>query len=303
LGYQNLNDLVWRLSHVAILLKKSDVLDLPPALHETRYVTLSAKSQKTYNDLKDEMITELEAIEVRRDEYRELKRQLKDLDEESKEFQRIADRMEALEAEGPVTITAEHVFTRIQKLGQITSGFIYPDPTEINEKTLKPIRPPAIRLGHEKLDVLMELMEARAGEPTVIVTQMDEEEKIISEAIRKKYGFIPKVLNGAVQGAEARHQMIAEAANDPCFIVKQKVGARGVDMRWADTIIFYSHNYDTEFYEQMLARNHRGGQTKPVTYIHILAKDTIDVKVMKSLEADLNLARTIEHGWRELFAA
>lgn len=299
-GYQNLDDFVSRLSKCAILLKKSDVLDLPPVVHETRRVTLSSKSRRIYDELKDEMVAELKATEVRSAEYKALKAQFEKLDEEDPEAQAIAERMEELKAEGPVTITAEHVFTRIQKLGQICSGFIYPDPTEVDERG-RPIRPEAIRLGTEKLSVLMEVLENRAGEPTIIVTQMDEEEKIISEAVKKHFKFTPKILNGSVTGAEARHNMIAAAAKDPCFIVKQSVGARGVDMRWADMIIFFSHNYNTEFYEQMLARNHRGGQTKPITYLHILARDTVDMKIMRALERDLNLARSIEHDWRELF--
>jgi hypothetical protein len=304
-GYQNLDDFVRRLSKCAILLKKSDVLDLPPAVHETRLVDLCPKSRRIYNDLQNEMVAELEAIEVRSIEYRDLKVQYEAMDEEdaiSGEAQAIAKRMEELESEGPVVITAEHVFSRIQKLTQVCSGFIYPDATEVDARG-KPIRPEAIRLGHEKLYVLMEVLENRSGKPTVIVTQSDEEERIISEAVKKQLKFVPKILNGSVSGAETRHKMIAAAAADPCFIVKQSVGARGVDMRWADMIIFFSHNANTEFYEQMLCRNHRGGQTKSVTYLHLLARDTRDMKTMRILTGDLALARSIESSWRELLVA
>jgi len=48
LGYHNLGDLVKKMSKVAVMLKKSDVLDLPPAVHETRMITLSAKSSYTF---------------------------------------------------------------------------------------------------------------------------------------------------------------------------------------------------------------------------------------------------------------
>jgi SNF2 family DNA or RNA helicase len=97
--------------------------------------------------------------------------------------------------------------------------------------------------------------------------------------------------------------MIAAAANDPAFIVKSSIGSKGVDMRWADMIIFFSHNYNTEHYDQMMSRNHRGGQTKPVTYVHLIAKDTIDKKVMASLQGDIRVATDIERSWRSLFAA
>jgi non-specific serine/threonine protein kinase len=258
LGYHNLGDLVRKMSKVAVMLKKSDVLDLPPAVHETRLIELSAKSRKIYDDLVEQTIAELDA---------------------------------------QTTVSADHVFTSIRKLMQITGGFVYPDPDEDTPD----IKPDPVRLSTEKLDVLMEILEERDS-PTVIVTQFDEEERIIAAAIRKRFGFTPKVLNGSVKGAEARHKMIQAAAEDLAFIVKERVGAKGVDMRFADMIVFFSHSYDTERYEQMLARNHRGGQTKNITYIHLLCKNTIDMKIMRALERDLSLAASIEHDWRALFA-
>lgn len=293
-GYQNLDDLARRLSKVAILLKKADCFDLPPVTHETRRVSLCSKSQKLYDELKANMYAEMEAIEVRHVEYRKLMAEVKDLDEESDEFIETMDKIEELRMEGPVSITATHVFSRIQKLQQICNGYITAD-EEFGEEWSKE----TIRLGHEKVDAVMEVLEMRDGEPTVIVVQWDEEEKILMEAIRKKFGIIPKILNGSVKGAKKRHDMIAEAANEPVFIVKESVAARGVDMRWTDMLIFYSHVYNTEFYEQMLSRNHRGGQTKSITYVHILADAPSDKKVMTVLNSDLARAISIEKQWRE----
>jgi SNF2 family DNA or RNA helicase len=288
LGYRNLEDLAWRLSHVAILMKKSDVLDLPPATHQTRIVRLSPKARKLYDTLKEEQIAEIEALEEEWTAYRKATRDLKGLDEEQLAELDLPDK--------PQYVTAQHVFTCMRKLMQITSGFIYPDRDEDDpEKDPEPIL-----VGKEKVEEVIKLLELRDS-PTVIVCQFNQEEAMLVQAIRKKFGFIPKVLNGSVKKAEDRHKMIAEAANDPAFIVKGSVGSKGVDMRWADMIIFFSHDYDTEDYDQMLARNHRGGQTKPVTYVHLLTENTIDVKIMQSLQRDLKLAASIETSWRALF--
>jgi len=255
-GYHHIGDLVRRLSKVAVMLKKTDILDLPPFTHETRQVELCAKSQKVYNDLVEETVAELDKG----------------------------------------TVSSDHIFTTIRKLAQITSGFVYPDVDE----NVPDIKPAPIRLGIEKVEVLMNILEERDA-PTVIITQFDEEERILVEAIRKKFGFIPKVLNGSVKGAEARHQMIEAAAEDLVFVMKESVGARGIDVKFADMMIFYSHSYNTEAYTQILSRNHRGGQTKNITYIHLLCKNSIDMKVMKALEKDLSLAALIESDWRRLF--
>jgi chromodomain-helicase-DNA-binding protein 1 len=265
LGYQNLDDFVERLASCAILLKKEDVVDLPPFVHETRKVSLSAKSRKVYD-------------EVTQDNYAYL---------------------EQLEADG-VEITASHVFAVQRKQMQITSGFVYPDLVQVGEgDDAKMVKPAPIRLGTEKVSMLLDIMENR-DYPTIIVVQMDEEERIVSETLEKRFGFTPKILNGRVKGAAARHNMIREARNDLGFIVKESVGAKGVDMRAFDMTIFYSHSFDTEDYDQMMSRNHRGGQTKNITYVHLLIKNTVDMHVMKSLKSDISLARQIERDWREL---
>jgi SNF2 family DNA or RNA helicase len=246
------------MSKVAVMLKKTDVLDLPPAIHETRIVKLCSKARKFYDDLVEDTIAEW--------------------DEQT-------------------TVSADHIFAFMRKAMQITGGFVYPDPDEDTPE----IKPDPVRLGTEKLDVLMDILEDRDS-PTIVVTQFDEEERIIAAAVRKRFGFVPKILNGSVKGAEARHKLIQSASEDLVFIVKERVGGMGIDLRFADMTIFYSHSYDTERYVQMLSRNHRGGQTKNITYVHLLCKDTIDMKVMHALEKDLGLAESIEHNWRALFS-
>lgn len=267
LGYQNIEDLSERLSRCAILLKKEDVLDLPPVVHETRKLELSPKARRVYNDITEQMVAELEELE-----------------------------------EQGVVVTASHVFSVMQKQQQICGGFVLPDPEPIPEGSpegTKPTRGPAIRLGTEKVEELISILEERES-PTIVVAHYDAEEAIISEAIHKRFGFAPKVLNGRVSGAQKRHALIQSASEDLVFVVKECVAAKGIDLRYADMTIFYSHSYDTEDYEQMLDRNHRGGQTKSITYIHLLYRNSSDMKIMRSLKSDLSLARQIEKNWREV---
>lgn len=263
-GYQNLDDLAHRLSKVAILLKKEDVLDLPPFIHEPRYIELESSTRKMYD-------------EFTKNQYLEL---------------------EALEASG-LTVTAAHIFAVMQKQMQITSGFLITDP-ELDPKTGLYTQRSIVRFGREKLKEIVRNLEDR-DDPTLLVTQWDEEERMLAEEIEKRFRFKPKILNGAVKGAEARHELVRSASKDLCFIVKESVGAKGMDMRFADMSIWMSHTHNTENYEQMMARNHRGGQTRSITYRHMIAVDTIDEKIMDALQRDLSLARQIEKNWRKLF--
>ena len=58
-------------------------------------------------------------------------------------------------------------------------------------------------------------------------------------------------------------------------------------------MVYYSNGYDLEKRQQSEARIDRIGQTKPMTYIDIMAEDTIDDKIVKSLRNKVNIATEI----------
>jgi len=58
-------------------------------------------------------------------------------------------------------------------------------------------------------------------------------------------------------------------------------------------MIYYSNGYDLEKRKQSEARIDRIGQKKPMTYIDILAEDTVDEKIVKSLRKKVNIATEI----------
>ena len=51
-------------------------------------------------------------------------------------------------------------------------------------------------------------------------------------------------------------------------------------------------------YEQTRARIHRVGQRFPCTYIHLVAKGTVDEKVLKALNDKASLAKTLVDDYR-----
>ena len=58
-------------------------------------------------------------------------------------------------------------------------------------------------------------------------------------------------------------------------------------------MVYYSNGYDLEKRQQSEARIDRIGQKKPMTYIDIMAEDTIDDKIVKSLRNKVNIATEI----------
>lgn len=61
-GHKNLESLNAELNKVMLRRKKEEVLDLPPKIHSTEYVELTAKQQKLYRDIKQGILEDMENI-------------------------------------------------------------------------------------------------------------------------------------------------------------------------------------------------------------------------------------------------
>ena len=96
---------------------------------------------------------------------------------------------------------------------------------------------------------------------------------------------------------ENRQKAIKEIQNPESkvrFLVgTPQTAGYGITLTGASTMIYYSNGYDLEKLQQSEARIDRIGQKKPMTYIDILAEDTIDEKIVKSLRKKVNIATEI----------
>jgi SNF2 family DNA or RNA helicase len=85
------------------------------------------------------------------------------------------------------------------------------------------------------------------------------------------------------------------------FIGNTQTGGYGITLTAANTVVYFSNNYDLEKRLQSEDRAHRIGQTNKVTYIDIVCKDTVDEKIVQALRNKLNLAQTVlgEEAWED----
>lgn len=72
----------------------------------------------------------------------------------------------------------------------------------------------------------------------------------------------------------------------------------GMTLTAASCMVFYSLDYSMSNYEQAKARIHRVGQRNPCTYIHLIAKDTVDEKVLTALRNKADLAKVLVDVYR-----
>ena len=77
------------------------------------------------------------------------------------------------------------------------------------------------------------------------------------------------------------------------FVGTPQTGGYRLTLTAANTVIYYSNGYDLEKRIQSEDRAHRIGQKKSVTYVDILAEETVDSKIVKSLRKKINIASEV----------
>ena len=95
---------------------------------------------------------------------------------------------------------------------------------------------------------------------------------------------------------EDRQDFIRKFQNDPkCrFIIgTPQTGGYGITLTAANTMVYYSNGYDLEKRTQSEARIDRIGQTKPMTYVDIIAEGTVDERIVKALVKKINIASEV----------
>ena len=72
-----------------------------------------------------------------------------------------------------------------------------------------------------------------------------------------------------------------------------QTGGYGITLTGANVMVYYANGYDYEKRIQSEARINRAGQTRKMTYIDIIAEDTVDEKIVKALRSKMNIASKI----------
>ena len=77
------------------------------------------------------------------------------------------------------------------------------------------------------------------------------------------------------------------------FVGQPRTGGYGLTLTEAKTVVYYSNNFDLEIRLQSEDRAHRIGQTSKVTYIDIVAENTVDERILKALRNKINIASQV----------
>jgi SNF2 family DNA or RNA helicase len=181
-------------------------------------------------------------------------------------------------------MTTMNVITQMMRLHQITCGHFTAD-----DKSIHPLK-------NNRLTELLSILEEVEGKVIIWANYIYDIENI-TEILREKYGPRSTINYYGAIDAETRQENI-KLFQDPdsearYFVGNTQTGGYGITLTEANTVIYYSNNYDLEKRLQSEDRAHRIGQKNVVTYIDLIAEKTVDERIVKALRNKINIANEI----------
>lgn len=187
--------------------------------------------------------------------------------------------------------TAPIILTQLLRLQQITGGFLHTE-----DKTVK-------KFDSSKLKAIKELLSDLPRDKKVVIFARFSAEiaalKKVSQDLKKE----ALTLEGSTKN---RGEVIKAFQNEPkikVIIIQIQTGGLGITLTSADMAIFYSTTFSFADYEQAKARLHRIGQHYSVTYIHLIATDTVDEDILAILKCKGDMATLIVDSMRKKFSS
>ena len=259
-------------SYLAFRNRYAEMGDIP--VGSGRFISIP-KYYKRLDELEDKLKTF--STRIRKDQCLDLKPKIRqkryiDLEGDNKTlYERL--RVHALAIVENSTISFSNKLTEIIKLHQVCNGFTKNDDGEL------------MQLHKQKLNALEEIIDETDGKIIVFANYIYNINEIVA-FLQHKYGKNSTVsIYGAVNVEDRTKAVkrIQEDKNTRFIVINPTTGGFGLTLTACNTVIYFSNNYNLEVRMQSEDRAHRMGQKGSVVYIDIVARNTLDEAIMKSL--------------------
>lgn len=161
------------------------------------------------------------------------------------------------------TIVAANMAVASGKLEQIAQGFLY---EELGSTT-------ATRLHDEKMDALLEMLDAAGGEPVMVAYNFVED----LARLQQEFPGIPYYGSGTTDRQAVEYESAWNERRLPLLAVHPASVGHGLNLQYGGSNLFwYGLTWSAELYDQLLKRIHRPGQTRPCFSRPILMRGTVD---------------------------
>ncbi|MCW5981967.1 MAG: DEAD/DEAH box helicase [Bryobacteraceae bacterium] len=173
-------------------------------------------------------------------------------------------------------VTAANAMVKLLRLQQVTGGWVKTDDEQYH------------RIDWAKQKLLEDTLEDMGREePAVVFCRFHADLDAVHDACQT-LAYTSLELSG--RSDELKRWQEGEAQ---VLAVQISAGGVGVDLTRARYSIYFSLSFSLGEYDQALSRVHRPGQTRPVEHIHLVARNTVDVKIMRALERRAEVVQAI----------
>ncbi|MEG1882069.1 MAG: DEAD/DEAH box helicase [Clostridia bacterium] len=187
-------------------------------------------------------------------------------------------------------ITTRNVLTRLLRLSQCTGGYIRNDTDSVVQE-----------VSRAKIEALEDIVDTCLNEDkkVVVFARFVPEIEAIEKMLKsKQIGY--SLIMGSVKD---RAEQVTKFQIDPnvkVFVGQLQTTGMGITLTAASLAVFYSLDFNYANYEQSRARIHRIGQSKKTLYIHLVAKGTVDEKIMQALKHKGDIAKLMVDDYKKL---
>ena len=133
-----------------------------------------------------------------------------------------------------------------------------------------------------KLVALRELIQTSVagGHRVLVFSQFVSMLTLIRKAMTED-GVAYEYLDGSTKDRQARVENFQREDGPPIFLISLKAGGAGLNLTAADTVIHFDPWWNPAVEDQATDRAHRIGQTRVVTQYKLIAKGTIEEKILE----------------------
>ncbi len=157
---------------------------------------------------------------------------------------------------------------------------------------------PDSALSSSKLSLFGEVMEEllENSHKALVFSQFVSHLALIRDYLKSK-GIEYRYLDGSTPPRERRREVEAfQAGKGSLFLISLRAGGVGLNLTAADYVIHMDPWWNPAVEDQASDRAHRIGQQRPVTVYRLVAKDTIEEKILKLHTTKRDLANSLLDG-------
>lgn len=181
-------------------------------------------------------------------------------------------------------VVVNNVLVKLIRLQQITSGFCQTQESVFSNPEIQ-------ELNTSKEDILSDMMMDIGPKENMVVFCQFRHDLLAIKRATHKVGREYFELSGSENTLDEW-----KTTDGGIIGVQIQAGAEGVDMTKANHAVYFSIPHSLALYNQSKARLYRPGQSRPVNFVHLIAENTIDKALYRSLIKKEDIIESIKNG-------